>query len=105
MNSKVSEGKSGEAVLRVLDPTGVKVAGRRSLARPLDTLEGKRIGLVWNQKPGADLLLDEVGKLLQKRYPTVKISNWTKEVAWAPPAGTLERIAEEVDAAIVASGD
>jgi hypothetical protein len=33
------------------------------------TLEGRRVGLYWNRKPGGNFALDRVGELLQQRYP------------------------------------
>ena len=39
--------------------------------RPAD-LAGKRIGLYWNYKPGGNVALDEVERLLRERYPSAQ---------------------------------
>ncbi len=94
--------------LKVLDPTGTVAAKAVSLAPRLATLARMNIGLVWNGKPRADVLLDYVGESLKKRYPTAKVvrhalptgKGWSK-----PPAGALEAIASQIDAAVYACGD
>ncbi len=95
----------GRVVLKVIDPTGADLGERVTPAPRLDTLENKRIGIVWNQKPRADVLLGYVGELLQERFPTAKFSQWRIPICTPPRAGLRERIAEEVDAVIYASGD
>ena len=97
----------GRTVLEILDPTGdVVAAGKVPFAGRLDTFQGKRIGLVWNGKPGADRLLDLLEELLQDRFPGVKINRYvTSNVANRLKPGELEGIAGKVDAVIYASGD
>jgi hypothetical protein len=94
-------------VLEILDPTGdVVAAGKVPFARRLDTFQAKRIGLVWNGKPGADRMLDFVEELLHDRFPSVKTHRYvTSNVANRLKTGELEGIAEKVDAVIYASGD
>lgn len=36
------------------------------------TLEGCRVGLYWNRKPGGNFALERVGELLQRRYSGVE---------------------------------
>ena len=36
------------------------------------TLEGLRVGLYWNRKPGGNFALQRVEELLQQRYPGVE---------------------------------
>lgn len=33
------------------------------------TLEGSRVGLYWNRKPGGNFALERVGEQLRQRYP------------------------------------
>ncbi len=48
------------------------------LAEPLSvpqrphTLEGCRVGLYWNRKPGGNFALQRAGELLQQRYPGIE---------------------------------
>lgn len=92
--------------LEVLDPTGGPIPKRKTRSPRLTAFEGKRVGLVWNRKPNGDILLEEVGKLLKERYPSVTIL--PRPVSFCCrqlPAGELERIAGEIDAALFSVGD
>ena len=96
----------GTVNLEVLQPTGADVReGKTSAAQRLDSLEGKRIGLVWNSKEYGDKLLDKVQELLADRYPTAEFSRWQlRECCQAPPEGELENVAENVDAVVYTLG-
>ena len=96
---------ANKVVLEVLEPTGVDMAERNLPAPRPDTLDGKMIGLVWNEKANANVLLEEVGKLLLERYPTAKISSFQVGCCWPAPKDVLKKIADEVDAAVFASAD
>ena len=54
--------------LEVLNPVGVADIKPVKPALRLSTLEGKKIGLIWNAKPGGQYLLDEVEKQLSAKY-------------------------------------
>ena len=54
--------------LVVLDPTVGEEVRAKTPARRLASLEGKRIGLMTNHKPMADVFLTYVGELLKKKY-------------------------------------
>lgn len=95
-----------EVTLEVLDPTGAVVVKGKALASRVDTLEGKTIGLVWNLKPGGEVFLDEVGKLLGERYPTARLSHLTvSDCCVKLPPGELEAIAKDIDLAVFTSAD
>ena len=92
--------------LEVLNPEGKIVKKEKSLAPRLETLEGKKIGLVWNGKPNGDKLLNEIGDLLKERYPTAETV--FRRVSFSGvklPPGELEAIAKDIDAGVFASGD
>jgi len=93
--------------LEVLQPIGLDITEKGSLAaNRVDTLEGKKIGLVWNNKDYGDKLLDEVKELLRERYPTAEFSMYRlRECCAPPPEGELERVATEVDAVVYTLGD
>ena len=48
----------------------------QGLSSRLDTLKGKKIGLLCNNKRAAPLLLDATEKLLKKKFPTAKVSRF-----------------------------
>ena len=100
-----------ELLLNVMDPTGIASEKQMNYAPRLPTLEEKTVGLVWNTKPNGDLLLDEVGVLLRKRYPSVRLASFSTSLSNAvsssgtpPPPGRIESIAAEVDAVVYAEG-
>ena len=45
-------------VLTAVDPTGIGTEKGGNYAPRLHSLDGKRMGLVWNTKPNGDVLLD-----------------------------------------------
>ena len=60
------------AELVVLNPVAQLASelGEQQLApRRPRTLEGCRVGLYWNRKPGGNFALERVGELLGQRYP------------------------------------
>ncbi len=95
-----------EIRLEVLNPTGVDLTKKRSLAARPDTLDYKRIGLVWNRKPACEVLLAEIGKLLKERYPTAEIhSLQVSDCCTKLPPGELEAIAKQIDVGVFAGAD
>ncbi len=55
--------------LQVLNPVARKVEKKQSsLASRPSNLDGKVIGLYWNQKPGGDIALRRAGELLKGRF-------------------------------------
>jgi len=93
--------------LEVLRPTGSDPAHDGSIgAARVNTLEGKKIGLVWNNKDYGDKLLEKVKGLLEERYPTAQFTLYRlKECCVPPPAGELEKIGKEVEAVVYTLGD
>lgn len=92
--------------LEVVQPTGLDVVLESRVARRIDALDGKRIGLVHNGKDYGEKLLDQVQKLLQERYPTAKFSRWKLRNCCSPPAeGEIEGIARQVDAVVYGVAD
>ena len=61
------------AKLEILNPVAQASVRKASLARRLSTLDGKRIGLLWNGKGGGDTAAEHVGELLQNKYPGLKV--------------------------------
>ena len=82
----------------------------KGLAPRVDKIDGKKIGLLCNNKRAAPLILDVTEKLLKERYPSVKISRF---IAKTFSVSSLEKEREGefndwikgVDAVIAAVGD
>jgi hypothetical protein len=82
----------------------------KGLAPRVDKIDGKKIGLLCNNKRAAPLILDVTEKLLKERYPSVKISRF-KGKTFSVSSLEKEREGEfndwikGVDAVIAAVGD
>ena len=64
--------------LEVASPLGLDTVKRAEAARRLDTLSGKTIGEVWNGVFKGDVTFPVIGRLLQARYPDLKIVPFTE---------------------------
>ena len=98
--------KTSQVRLEVLNPAGeVGAIARKSLAPRPSTLDGKRLGLIFNQKTGGDVLLQRTAELLQERYK-IKEVNWFSRVCCVePPAGYIEGAVKGSDIAVAAASD
>ena len=102
-----------DAVLQwdLVNPEGAcRPASLRPAARP-STLEGKRVGLAWNGKPGGEHALDEIAALLAERVPGVRCIRYWEAV---PESVSQRELSGEViqamaackpDVVIVSQGD
>jgi hypothetical protein len=90
--------------LEVLVPAGEAIIKPAKLAKRVNSLDGKRIAIHWNGKPGAEYLLAEIEDQLKAKYPNAKFYQWPKGAAWK--ADVEEFIKKQpVDVAILAVGD
>ena len=64
--------------LAVMSPEGLPLGGARALSAPLDTLEGKTIGEVYNNHFKGELMFQTYRRLFKERYPGVKIIPYTE---------------------------
>ena len=88
-------GHPNETIFEALNPIGEleSVPNYQGINPRLDTLDGKMIGLFDNAKRSAPFVLGKIEKLLQARFPAIKISwfrkgtykevLWDKEKEWA----------------------
>ena len=85
-----------------IDPT--VTAGRTMAERPGD-LRGLRLGLLDNRKGNANVLIDEIGGVLQRDHGAASADLMVKPIFSRPaPAELLEALAG-YDAVITAIGD
>lgn len=105
--SQSSEAKmSTESKIRVLDPTGDPTIVQQGMAPRPDTLDGKVVGLLANQKLNAEPLLEAIYDVLAERFDLGGRVAVNKGDASRPAAPeVLDNIASDVDVVITANGD
>lgn len=89
-----------------LDPRQGPKAGWMAPAARLTSLRGKKIGILWNNRPRGDKLLKYVAELLQQKHGFAEVY-FTKKtfIGNAAPQEIIDDLASKVDAAIVGVGD
>ena len=93
----------------ILSPVASKYTGLTVRpAQRLDTLDGKTIGLYWNQKSGGDVALAHISERVRERYPNVQFKKYTGSIGWGRTVASdedVERIAAECDGVIGTTAD
>ena len=90
----------------VLDPTTAPLPVDARLAQRPDTLDGKVLGVLSNNKNNASALLDNVYGLLSERYEFSSVIRRSKpDVSRPCPEETVEDLASQCDLIITAIGD
>jgi hypothetical protein len=67
------------------------------------TLDGKRIGLYWNFKPGGDYVLEWVGEELKKRFTGARVKLFPSPRP--VPENILNAVKSECDVVVGATAD
>jgi len=92
--------------ITVLDPTAKSRRKEMEMAVRPQELEGKAVGVVWNSKPGGDVLLGEFVEQLTRRFRLSQVLNHRKP---SPALGISELVLNEFsrkcDFVIVGIGD
>jgi hypothetical protein len=92
--------------LEFFDPSGSLEVERHSLAPRLNTLQGKRLGILDNSKTNADRYLTLVAEELQELYGVAEYKLVTKDNLGAPARQEhLDAVTREVDFVITGIGD
>ncbi len=92
--------------LEVFSPVGVADIKPLMPSPRLSTLEGKKIGLIWNAKPGGEYLLDEVEKQLSAKYKGITFVRMQSEQGMsAEEMMAVLKGAPPVDAVVHSVGD
>lgn len=90
---------------QLVPPVDPKLSdGQQMAQRPTD-LKGLRIGLVDNRKSNANVLLEELGQSLEKRYGVAETHLLVKPIFSRPSPGELLIELEDYDAVLTAIGD
>ena len=88
----------------LVNPLGFSKGERGNLAKRLDTLNGKTIGILDNAKPRADVILEEVKPSLESKGAICPIYEFKPHLAKPLPEEQIERLAK-ADAVVGALGD
>lgn len=92
--------------LEVLNPAGeVEKVGKKTLAPRPASLDGKRVGLVYNLKTGGDVLLTRTAELLTERFKDLEVNWFSRACCVAPPEGYIENAVKGSDIAVAAAAD
>lgn len=92
--------------IRVLDPTATQSIATDGMAERPDSLAGKRIGLLRNDKLNSEPLLDAIFDVLAERFDVANPHKINKGDASRPADPKfLKKFSEEVDVALLANGD
>ena len=90
--------------MKLYDPTAEPRAIKAQLAPRLETLKGKRAGILDNSKANAGTLMLAVTKILQERYGVTEVIKREKPVAGPPKPEVLDALSK-ADFALVGSAD
>ena len=66
------------ATYQVVSPIGESIVEMIAMAPRLDTLSGKTVCMTWNDGFKANVTLPIIGRLLEKKYPGIKIIPYTE---------------------------
>ena len=93
-----------ENLIEIVNPLGVPRKQVSKLApRFYDSLAGRRVGLLDNNKPNADKFLRFVGAMLQERYADIELA--PKRKMTRMESDGLAQLAEDCDVVINAFAD
>ena len=95
---------AGSVTLTVLNPRGESEPPQNlGITGRVTDLAGKKIGLYWLGKPDGDVFFARVQKLLEEKFPTAKVLQYTGgfDIGDALAA----KVAKEVDTFVYGVGD
>ena len=89
----------------LLDPTAEADVQEMAIAPRLSDLQGKRLGILWNEKPNGDVLLSRLQGLLEKHYDLGSVLWRQKGSAEKISTHTLEELTRGSDFVLNALAD
>ena len=86
--------------MKVISPEGLPLGATGGASRPLDDLEGKTIGEVYNNHFKGELMFRTYRRLLEQKYPGIKIIPYDQFpiVYVGGDAASQKRVAKEIAA-------
>lgn len=93
--------------MKIFDPTAGPVTGRSIMAERLDTLEGKKISVLWNGQPHGDKIIRRLLDLLKEEYSFEVVDFFKKPyIGNIAPEEYFDKLFNgEADAVLVGIGD
>ena len=94
-------------MLQLLNPSNKPAKRPGPLAKRLDTLDGKRIGIIWNRRLHGDKIFSMVLEVLRQKYAIKEVIFREKPYLGnsAPQEIFSEFVEKQVDAAFAGVGD
>ncbi|MBI2910142.1 MAG: hypothetical protein HYX92_21075 [Chloroflexi bacterium] len=93
-------------MVRVHNPAGVKTAVPELPAAPrIDSLRGKSMVVLYNYKPGGDILLARVEKRLKEAFGVGSLPWMLRHPGGAIAEGMLKELSEKCDFVLNGIGD
>lgn len=91
--------------LVILDPLGFVQVTARQLAPRLESLSGRRVGLIDNGRHGSDALLERLGELFVERCGVSEVVTHKKTSVSAPvSANALDDLVARCDVFVAGAG-
>ena len=95
---------AGSVTLKVLNPRGESEPPQNlGITGRVRDLAGKKIGLYWLGKPDGDVFFARVQKLLEEKFPTATVLQYTG--AFDIGDALAAKVAKEVDTFVYGVGD
>jgi predicted GTPase len=93
------------ATIKFLDPRAAVAPKDRPLIPGLETLEGKRVGIIDNGQANSTTMFQELAKLLQEKFSIKEVVFKTKPTHMqGAPKPIMEEIVSRCDAVITGLG-
>jgi hypothetical protein len=92
------------SVIRVLDPRALPDLGAGGASR-LVSLQGARLGYLWNNRPRGDRVLRGLAQRLEEEQHTTTLFTNKLRVGMGATADEIRRLEKEVQAVIIGVGD
>jgi hypothetical protein len=91
------------SLMEIIDPTTDREIKAGKLASRSHDLTAKRIGLLDNSKPNADIFLEYVGRLLKQKFPGIEL--FARRKMTRTESDCLQELTENCDFVISAFAD
>ena len=91
--------------MKICSPAGSIGSASRKLANPLASLKGSKLGILANNKPHADTLLEAAASSIADRTGAELASYQTKNAALPAEAEIITELSKEVQAVLTGSAD